>query len=120
MNLHALTATLLLAALPAFAGDLNGNWTGSVQTAAGPVRVDYVLTATETALTGTAPGPDGSSIPLKDGKIDGNRISFALDIIFGSAPATTYKYTGIVSGSEIKVHTEYMGRPIDFTLRRAG
>jgi len=62
-------------------------------------------------------GPDGNALMLKNGMIDGDKISFSVDISFGADP-TTFNYTGVVAASEVKVHSEFMGQPIDFTLKK--
>ncbi len=118
MNIRLLACVLLLAAPPAFAADVDGKWTGSIDTPNGPVELTYVFMAEGTRLTGTTTGPDGSPLTLKDGKIDGNQIAFSLEISFGADP-TTFSYTGLVEGDEMKLHSQFMGQPIDFTLRKA-
>jgi hypothetical protein len=118
MNLKALACALLLAAAPAFAADIDGKWTGSLATDNGPVELSYVFKADGKALSGSTMGPDGSSIPLKNGAINGDKITFSIDVDFGGGP-TTFMYTGVMTPAEIKLHTEFMGMPIDFTLKKA-
>ena len=118
MKIRSLAWGLLLAAAPAFAGDVDGHWTGSLDTPNGPVELSYDLKSVGAALTGTTTGPDGSVLPLKDGKIDGNKISFAIDVNMGDVKPTTFAYSGVVSPTEIKLHTEFMGMPIDFSLKK--
>jgi hypothetical protein len=118
MSIRALAVGLLLVAAPAFAADLDGKWTGKIDTPNGPVDLAYQLKADGKTLTGTTTGPDGSPIPLKDGKIDGNKIAFTLTFSFGADPVT-FNYTGVLAGNELKLHSEFMGMPIDFTLTKA-
>jgi hypothetical protein len=118
MSIRALACGLLLAAAPAFAADLDGKWTGSIDTPNGPVDLTYQLKADGKTLTGTTSGPDGTPIPLKDGKIDGNKVSFTLTFSMGADPLT-FNYTGVLAGNELKLHSEFNGMPIDFTLKRA-
>jgi hypothetical protein len=42
----------------------------------GDFPVAYEFNADGTTLTGSTMGPDGSPIPIKNGKIDGNKITF--------------------------------------------
>ncbi len=70
-------------------------------------------------LTGSSRGPDGSPLPIKNGKIDGNKVSFAQDIDFGQGPIT-FNYTGVVSPTELKLHATFMDMPIDLTLKKGG
>jgi hypothetical protein len=118
VNIRALALALLLAATPAFAADIDGKWTGSVDTPNGPVQVNYTFKADGDTLTGSSTGPDGTSIAIKDGKIAGNKISFSLTLDFGAGP-TTFNYTGEVSGTELKLHTSFMDMPIDMALKKA-
>jgi hypothetical protein len=118
MNLKALACALLLVAAPAFAADIDGKWTGSLATDNGPVELSYVFKADGKTLSGSTMGPDGSSIALKNGTINGDKITFSIDVDFGGGP-TTFMYTGVMTPAEIKLHTEFMGMPIDFTLKKA-
>jgi hypothetical protein len=118
MNIRILACGLLLAAAPVFAADLDGKWTGKIDTPNGPVDLTYQLKADGKTLTGTTTGPDGSPIPLKNGKIDGNKIAFTLTFSMGADPLT-FDYTGVLAGNELKLHSEFMGMPIDFTLTKA-
>ena len=84
----------------------------------GPVPVAYIQTDGAT-LTGSTTGPDGALLAIKNGKVDGNKISFAMDISMGDAPAT-FTYTGVVTATEIKLHTDFMGQAIDYSVKKAG
>ena len=120
MNIRVLACALLLAASPAFAGgNVDGKWTGSLDTPNGPVQVSFLFKTDGTTLTGTTTGPDGNPLALKNGKIDGDKISFSFDISFGAEP-TTFNYTGVVAGSEMKLHTDFMGQAIDYTVKKTG
>jgi len=119
MKIRALACTLLLFAGPAFAADVDGKWTGSIDTPNGAFQVNYTFKAEGAKLSGaTINGMDGSQISIKNGKIDGNMISFSLDLDFGQGPVT-FNYTGVVTPAELKLHSEFMGMPIDFTLKKA-
>jgi hypothetical protein len=118
MNIRKLAFALLLVAAPAFAADVDGKWTGSVDTPNGAVDVGYTFKAEESTLTGTALGPDGSSIPIKNGKISGNKISFSIDLDFGAGPMTL-TYTGEVSGTDMVLHTSVMDMALEIKLKKA-
>jgi hypothetical protein len=117
MNIRAIALGLLLAASPAFAADIDGKWTGSIDTPNGPVQVNYIFKADGAKLTGTADGPNGSTLQLENGKVDGSKISYSLTLDFGQGP-TTFNYTGQLAAGELKVHTEVMGQPLEFTLKK--
>ena len=119
MRLASLTLALLLAAAPAFAGDIDGKWTGSIDTPGGAMTIVYQFKTEGATLTGSSLGPDGSPLPIKNGKIEGNKISFAQDIDFGQGPIT-FNYTGTVSPTDLKLHSSFMDMPIDIALKKAG
>jgi hypothetical protein len=108
---------LLLLAVPAMAADVDGKWTGSVDTPNGALPVIFVFKAEGSTLNGTT-GPTGVEVPIKKGKIDGNQISFDLDIDFGGM-SFTFSYTGVVSPTEIKLRSEIMGTPFEFVVKKA-
>lgn len=92
--LLALTATTLLA------GDVTGNWSGQM---AGPngdaFAISFVFKQDGAKLTGTVQGPQGEPIPIADGKVDGNKISFTVNV----NEQMVIKQEGTVSGDEIKL-----------------
>jgi hypothetical protein len=110
-------SALLLATVPAFAADVDGTWTGSIETPNGTVPLSFTFKADGAKLTGSTQSPDGQSVPLKNGKIEGEKISFSFDVDFGQGPFT-FNYTGVVSKTEVKLHSDFMGNPIDFTLKK--
>jgi hypothetical protein len=119
MRITGLFALLALLSVPAFAANIDGKWTGSIDTPNGPVQLTYVFASKGTELTGTAAGPDGNATPLEHGKIEGDKVSFSLTFNFGQT--MTFAYTGTLSGKELKLHSDMGGGipPIDFTLTKA-
>jgi opacity protein-like surface antigen len=94
---------LLLASL-AIAADIDGKWTGQYNSGMGdPMTLAYTFKANGNTLTGTTlGGPDGQEIPIKDGKIDGNKISFVVSVNFNGTDMK-FRYKGVLSGDEIKL-----------------
>src|SRR5437879_5295107 len=105
---------LMLAAVPARAADVDGKWTGSLATAMGAMPVAFTLQADGATRNGSTTGPDGGDIPIKNGKIDGNKISFNVSIDFGGM-ALDFAYTGAVSPDAIQMSSDFMGMPFMFT-----
>jgi hypothetical protein len=108
MKIHALVLGILLLAAPAFAAAVDGKWTGSIETPNGPVQISFTFKADASALTGTITGPDGGEIPLTGGKVDGDNISFSVDLDFGGMPFTL-EYKGVVSTDQIKLNRRLHG-----------
>jgi hypothetical protein len=119
MRLGALVLGLLLfTALPAVAADVDGKWSGSITTPNGDVPVGFTFKADGAMLTGTTTGPDGTDVPIKDGKVDGSNISFIVSLDFGGMPLEL-SYKGVVSPAEIKLTIDFMGMPFDIVVKKA-
>ncbi len=116
-KLRTLLFGLLLFCAPAFAAGVDGDWSGSLDTPNGPVQISYSFKADGATLTGTTGGPDGSKVAIKDGKIDGDKISFAVDFDLGGTP-TTFKYTGVVAADSIALSSDFQGQAFNFTVKK--
>jgi opacity protein-like surface antigen len=117
-KVYAIVVGLLLLAAPAFAADADGKWTGTVSTPMGDLPVQYEFKADGTTLNGTTLGFDGGTIPIKNGKVDGNKISFTVTFDFGGM-TLDLSYQGEVSPTEIKMTGDFMGMPFEFTVKKA-
>jgi hypothetical protein len=117
MKKFALLLLVLLYATPARAADVDGKWSGSLSTPNGDITVGFDLKADGATLTGTMIGPDGAPIPIKSGKVDGNKVSFMVSIDFGGMPLDL-NYTGVVSPAEIKMTLDVGGMPFDFVVKK--
>jgi len=109
---------VLFAAAPALAHDVDGKWTGTVSTPMGDIPVAYEFKADGAMLTGSTTGPDGGQVPIKDGKVEGNNISFGVTLDFGGM-ALDLSYKGVVKGNEIQITGEFAGMPFEFTVKKA-
>jgi hypothetical protein len=114
----ATVAILLVSGITAFAADVDGKWAGTVQGPQGDFPVAFSFKADGAKLTGTTTGFDGSEVPIQDGKIDGNNISWTVTFDFGGMPLML-SYKGIVSPTEIKVSGDAFGMPFEFVLKKA-
>jgi hypothetical protein len=116
MNLYTALVGILLGAITCLAADVDGRWTGTMTTRNGAVMVIYVLKADGDKLTGTTSGRNGD-VPIADGKVDGNNISFTVSIdVNGKSYPMSYK--GVVTKDEIKFTTEIGGRSSDLVVKR--
>ncbi len=97
-----LSVCFVFAALTlAWAADVTGKWTAQVPGRGGQTReTTFNLKAEGTKLTGTVSGMQGD-VPITDGKIDGDNISFVTVVKFNDNEFKLV-YKGKVSGDEIK------------------
>ena len=104
---------LLLAGL-AFGADVDGKWTGSVAGMDGnDLTIEFTFKADGETLTGFHI-VNGQETAIKDGKIDGNNISFSVTLDFGK-----FEHKGVISGDQIKMTSEMMGQSGEILLKRA-
>ncbi len=125
MRYFALAAVLFLILTGvSFAAEIDGTWTGSLDMGGQAMPVSYTFKAEGTTLTGSMPGmpgPDGTPgkpMPIKDGKINGNNISFSISFDMGGQEMKI-DYKGVLSGDSLKITGEAMGNPFEFTLKKA-
>jgi hypothetical protein len=120
MKFAAILLTMFVLAAPAFAADVDGKWTGSVNTGNGELAVNFTFKADAAKLTGTTTGIDGSDVAIADGKIDGQNITFKVTLDFGGMPFVL-NYKGVVSPAEIKLTAtnDLMPMPFEIVLKKA-
>ena len=115
-------ATMLLMAVSvAFGADIDGKWTGKYDAGMGePMDMEYTFKADGNNLTGTTiGGPDGEQLPIKNGKIDGNKISFSVAIDM-MGQEMSFDYMGELSGDQLKLKFDMGGMGGgEFTVARA-
>ena len=78
-------AAALLALLPASLAaqsSMSGMWELTWETPRGAQTFEVSLEQSEMVLTGTAEGPMGE-MPVKEGKIDGDKVSFMIEMTMG-------------------------------------
>ena len=111
-------SAVLSLALVAWAADVTGKWTAQVPGRNGNMRdVTFDLKSSGQSLTGSMSARNGD-VPISDGKIDGDSISFTVTLEFGGN-TVKQMYAGKVAGSEIHFKREGgQGQPIEFTAKR--
>ena len=115
---YAFALAILLAATPAFAADVDGKWSGTISVAGvGDVPVAFEFKADGATLTGSTLSPDGMSVNIKDGKIEGDKITFLVSLDFGGMPLDI-AYSGVVSPAELKMKAEVVGMTMDFVVKK--
>ena len=120
MRLLVLVTMVLVLAVPVFAADVDGKWTGNVATGNGDLAVAFMFKADGEKLTGTTTGFDGSDVAISDGKVTdgGKNITFKVTLDFGGMPFVL-NYKGVVSPAEIKLTGDAAGMPFELLLKKA-
>src|ERR1035437_6785482 len=101
MTRRILFATAVLCAIfagAALAADISGNWSGTLQMGDNPFTLTYAFKQDGEKLTGTVTGPGGEPLPLNDGKVVGDKVSFNVKVDMGGNPAT-FRKNGAKHGS---------------------
>jgi hypothetical protein len=113
MTRRILFAAALLSAVfavAALAADISGNWSGTMQMGDNPFTLTYAFKQDGEKLTGTVTGPQGDPLPLNDGKVVGDKISFFVQVDMGGNP-TKFSSTGVIKSDEISLTTKAEGGP---------
>lgn len=115
--------TLALTPLTAHAAtDVTGTWTGSVQApggggGGGDFQLTFTFKQDGATLTGNVTGGQGDPLPIANGKVDGDKISFTVDF-----NGTTITHEGTVSGDQITLNSKSSDGnfpAMSITLKRA-
>jgi hypothetical protein len=94
----AFCAALLLAA------DITGTWAGTMVAGDNQIPLTYNFKQDGAKLTGTVTGPNGD-LPLADGKVDGDKISFSVMVDMGGNPTKFVGEGTVKSADEIVLKT---------------
>ncbi len=90
---------IVLTCTPAFAADPNGKWKAEFETPIGTQHYTYEFHVDGTKLTGRAKHDQGET-ELKEGKIDGDTITFVENLTF-DGNSIRIVYTGRMDGDSI-------------------
>lgn len=115
----ALTVAMALFANLALAADVTGKWTAETKGRDGQTRTQtFNLKADGSKLTGTVSMGQMGEREISNGKVDGDNISFDVNVEM-NGNAMTMKYTGTLSGDELKMKRDSQRGPQEFTAKRA-
>ena len=88
----------------ALAADITGNWTGSSD----QFSLTFVFKQDGEKLTGAVTGPQGDPLPIIDGKVQGDKVSFTVKIDMGGN-SMKITHEGVIKGDEITLSTKVEG-----------
>ena len=108
---------MLLLAAPAFAADVDGTWSGTMSTPGGDFPITFVFKADGDKLTGHMVGMDGSPIPIANGKIEADKISYDVTLDFGGMQFQMF-YKGVVTPAEIKLDASVFDMPFQLVVKK--
>jgi hypothetical protein len=109
---------LVLGSVSALAANVNGKWTADFTTQAGAQKYTYEFQADGATLTGKAVSEHGN-VAIRNGKIDGDTISF-VEVLSKDGKDIEITYTGKIVGDQINF-TRTLGGTIkeDLVAKRA-
>jgi opacity protein-like surface antigen len=88
----------------ALAADITGNWTG----ASDQFTLKFVFKQNGETLTGNVIGPQGDPLPITDGKVQGDKLSFTVKVDMGGN-SMKITHEGTIKGDEISLTTKVEG-----------
>jgi hypothetical protein len=101
---------LICAAGMALASDVSGNWKGQITTPNGDkTDVTYKFIQDGAKLTGSALGPHGDPIDITEGKVDGDAISFVVEVKMNGGMKIPHK--GKIAGDSIELELHFGDDP---------
>lgn len=110
-----LLAGLMLLAGSVFAADLSGTWTGLIPARNGDFQdLTFRIVQKGDSLSGKM-YRDTTSVPILDGKIVGDRISFRVESeeqVGNLFVMIKYSFTGSIKGSDIELTREREANPV--------
>jgi len=111
----------LLLATAAWAADVTGTWKGEVSSPDGnSFSLTYTFKQDAAKLTGAVLGPQGDPLPIDNGKVDGDKVSFSVKVDMNGS-TTTFSSEGTINGDEIVLKTKADSGDMDFppmTIKR--
>lgn len=104
---------LFLISVSAFAADVTGEWSATVQGPDGDMQLVFNLKQDGGKVTGNVEGPMGE-MAITAGNMEGDTISFTVE-----ADQFKVVHKGTVSGDEMKLKVDMGERSLEMTAKRA-
>jgi hypothetical protein len=115
-----LIGLLMTVAALVYAADLTGKWTGQFDFNGNAVPLTFDIKSSGATLTGKVNGLPTPDCEIKDGKIDGNSVTFWLNTEYQGNPIKLV-YNGKISEDKIDftMGTEDGGFSVQFPVKKA-
>jgi opacity protein-like surface antigen len=107
-NILSSALILIVLSAAALAADITGSWSGTMSMGDNKFTLTYSFKQDGGTLTGTVVTPQGDALPLTDGRVDGDKVSFAVTTEMNGA-AVKFVSSGTVKGEEITITTKAEG-----------
>ncbi len=112
MRIPKIAMVAIVLAASAFAADLTGDWTAQV---GGPdgngMAITFHFKQDGSKLTGSIDGPQGDPMPISEGKVDGDKISFTVKFDRSGGEGMKIQHSGKLEGEEITLSIKMEGGP---------
>jgi hypothetical protein len=114
-----LLAIVALIATAALGADISGTWKGSADTPNGPIERTFVFKTDGSKLTGETTSQMMGKSEIKDGKVEGDSVTFWITIKFQDNEMKV-NYKGKVEGEKINFHVEAQegGFTVDYVAKK--
>jgi len=83
------------------APSIDGKWEGTMEMMGQSMKLGYEFKSDGNMLTGIAIGPQGEKMDITNGKINGNNISFDVEVT--GQMTMTINYTGVLMEDELEL-----------------
>jgi opacity protein-like surface antigen len=92
---------MMLPAVVAAQGSVDGTWVGEIQGGRGPQQVTLTLKADGGKLTGAVTGGRGGDVQIQEGTISGSALKFKTTQTGRGGQQVTFNWSGTLKGDEI-------------------
>lgn len=112
-----LLALLMFSTLTALAADVTGNWKATAEGPNGAMERTFAFKQEGTKLTGETVSSFAGKSVIKNGKVEGDNVTFTIDVKIQDNELTL-DYKGKISGEEIVFTVDAAGNTIEWHAKR--